>query len=155
MTPQSLVTTLFDPIVKLGTSTPRSDPSDDYALELFERVERTGAAPFGSARALAAKALQLTGGPRSPKPPALSNVYGLLVASVQADVFLTYGTVATVVLAEEPTLQVIDIPAAINTSAEYGLAVRKRAAPRAQRFADDLLRGPRQTMLQAAGFLSA
>ena len=154
VTPETLVATLLDPAIKLGTSTPRSDPSGDYALQLFERVERTGAAPPGSARSLAAKALQLTGGPHAPKPCTDGrNVYGVLVASGQADVFLTYGTVANVVLAEEPTLQVIQIPAAINISAHYGLAVRSGAAAHAQRFADELLRGAGQAMLRAAGFL--
>ena len=40
--------TLLDPAIKLGTSTPKADPSGDYALVLFERVERSGAAPAGS-----------------------------------------------------------------------------------------------------------
>ena len=122
---------MLDPAIKLGTSTPKADPSGDYAFELFERVERTGAAPAGAARALAAKALQLTGGPDSPPPPPGRNVYGMLVATGQADVFLTYCTNAVVAAAEEPALQVIEVPAAINVSAEYGLAVRReRPAPR-------------------------
>ncbi|RYY52085.1 MAG: molybdate ABC transporter substrate-binding protein, partial [Comamonadaceae bacterium] len=74
VTRDTLVETMLDPAIKLGTSTPKADPSGDYAFELFERVERSGAAPAGAAKALAAKALQLTGGPNSPAPPAGRNV---------------------------------------------------------------------------------
>ena len=79
----NLVATLLRPDVKLGTSTPKADPSGDYAFEMFQRVDNTGA-PAGSGAALAAKALQLTGGPTSPPPPTDRNVYGVLVASGQA-----------------------------------------------------------------------
>ena len=154
MTPDTLVGTMLDPAVKLGTSTPGADPSGDYAFELFERVERSGAAAAGSARVLAAKALQLTGGPGSPPPPAGRNVYGMLVASGQADLFLTYCTNAVITIAEEPKLQRIELPAAINVSAEYGLAVRRDAPPAAQAFADDLRSGTGQRALRGAGFLA-
>ena len=62
----------------------------------------------------------------------------MLVASGQADVFLTYCTNAVIAVAEEPGLQLVDVPPAINVSAEYGLAVRRGAAAAAQAFADDL-----------------
>ena len=74
---------LLDADVKLGTSTPKADPSGDYAFEMFERIESiasTNAAPAGSADRLKAKALQFTGGPNSPPPPPGRNVYGVLVA---------------------------------------------------------------------------
>lgn len=154
VTTGTLVQAMLDPAIKLGTSTPRADPSGDYAFELFERVERSGAAPAGSARVLAAKALQLTGGPDSPPPPAGRNVYGMLVASGQADLFLTYCTNAVVAIAEQPDLQRIEVPSAIHVSAEYGLAVRKEAPPAAQAFADDLRHGAGQRALREAGFLA-
>jgi len=87
---------LLDDDVKLATSTPQADPAGDYAFEMFERVERSGAAPAGSAQRLKAKALQLTGGPNSPPPPRDRNVYGMLIATGQADAFVTYCTNATV-----------------------------------------------------------
>ena len=81
LTSETLVPVLLDPAVKVGTSTPKADPSGDYAFELFQRVEQRGAAPAGSGAALAAKALPLTGGPTSPAPPKGRSVYGMLVAS--------------------------------------------------------------------------
>ena len=52
----------------------------------------------------------------------------MLVAKGQADVFLTYCTNAVLAVAEEPGLQMVDVPPAINVSAEYGLAVREGRA---------------------------
>ena len=147
----NLVATLLRPDVKLGTSTPKADPSGDYAFEMFQRVDNTGA-PAGSGAALAAKALQLTGGPTSPPPPTDRNVYGVLVASGQADVFITYCTNAVVARREQPQLQVVDIAPAINVAADYGLAVRKDASPAAQAFAAYLLSPAGQAILRKAGF---
>lgn len=56
---------------------------------MFDRIESSGAAGPGSAAALKAKALQLTGGPNSPQPPAGRNLYGLLVDECKADDFIT------------------------------------------------------------------
>jgi len=153
VTRDTLVATMLDPKIKLGTSTPKADPSGDYAFELFEKVERTGTAPTGSAKVLARKALQLTGGPNSPAPPAGRNVYGMLVASGQADVFLTYCTNAVVAIGEEPGLQRIDVPESVNVSAEYGLAVRSGAPAAASAFANDLISGAGQATLRKSGFL--
>ena len=46
--------------MKLGTSTPKADPSGDYAFEVFRKAE---AIKPGAQAALEKKALQLTGGP--------------------------------------------------------------------------------------------
>lgn len=153
VTPNSLVATLLDPAIRLGTSTPKADPSGDYAFELFERIEQTGAGPAGSAKTLAAKALQLTGGPNSPAPPpAGRNIYGQLVAEGQADLFLTYCTNAAAAHRHQPGLQVIEIPAAINVGADYGVAVRAGALAQAAVFADQLIGGAGQAALRSAGF---
>jgi len=147
-----LVAKILDRRWKLGTSTPKADPSGDYAFEMFDRIERTGAGPTGSAAALKQSALQLTGGPQSPPPPAGRNVYGLLVAQGQADVFITYCTNAALALAEEPTLKTLPIDSAINVSATYGVATMKGAGPMTQRFLDHLLGPEGQARLRALGF---
>src|SRR3977135_1517376 len=61
--PATLLDRMLDPNVKLGTSTPRADPSGDYAWEMFRRSEKLKPGAFG---ALEQKALQLTGGPNAP-----------------------------------------------------------------------------------------
>jgi molybdate transport system substrate-binding protein len=149
---RSLVAKLLDTRWRVGTSTPKADPSGDYAFEMFDRIERTGAAPAGSAAALKQRALQLTGGPQSPPPPTGRNVYGALVAQGQADVFITYCTNATIALSEEPQLKSLPIDATINVSATYGVATMKGAAPLAQQVLDHLLGPQGQRRLRALGF---
>lgn len=149
---RSLVAKLLDTRWRVGTSTPKADPSGDYAFEMFDRIERTGAGPAGSAAALKLRALQLTGGPQSPPPPAGRNVYGALVAQGQADVFITYCTNATIALSEEPQLKSLPIDASINVAATYGVATMKGATPMAQRFLDHLLGPQGQRRLRALGF---
>ena len=60
VTPQNLLDKLLDPATKVGTSTPKADPSGDYAFELFAKAE---ALRPGARKTLEAKALKLTGGP--------------------------------------------------------------------------------------------
>jgi ABC-type molybdate transport system substrate-binding protein len=98
---ETLVQRMLDPAVRLGTSTPKADPSGDYAFMMFERIGRLG--PTGAGDALRAKALQLTGGPDSPATPPDRNVYGALVAGGEADIFITYRTNATIALREQPS----------------------------------------------------
>jgi ABC-type molybdate transport system substrate-binding protein len=149
---KTLAQRLLDAEVRVGTSTPKADPSGDYAFTMFERFEATGATGAGSAEALKRKALQLTGGPQSPKPPAGRNVYGDLVASGQADVFVTYCTNASAARREHPQLQVLPVPAALNVSAVYGLAVLNPATPQAQAYVKFLLGPEGQAVLASHGF---
>jgi len=151
-----LAAALLDPALRVGTSTPGADPSGDYAFELFDRIERCGAGPVGSAAALKAKALQLTGGPRSPRPPGGRNVYAMLVAERMADLFITYCTSATLALRAEPTLKAVALPAAWNVAADYGIAaLRSGDATRealGRRFVDFVLTPDAQALLARHGF---
>jgi molybdate transport system substrate-binding protein len=149
---KSLAERLLDADVKLGTSTPKADPSGDYAFEMFERIDKSGMR--GAAERLKAKALQLTGGPNSPPPPADRNVYGVLMSSGQADVFLTYCTNAAIARKEVPSLQVLTVPDAINVFASYGLAVMQPPSPLAQRFVEFMLGAAGQRRLSEFGFLA-
>ena len=81
--------TMLDPKVRLGTSTPKADPSGDYAWQVFHKADVVRPGSFAT---LSAKAMQLTGGPQSPPPPRDRSVYGVLLAENRADVFLTYCT---------------------------------------------------------------
>lgn len=150
----NVVNMLLNPAVKVGISTPRADPSGDYTWQMFERIETTGAGPKGSADALKAKALQLTGGPNSPPPPADRNVYGVLASNGQADIFITYCTNAAIARLEVPSLRIVPIAAAINVSADYGMAVARNAPEVAQAFAAYVLSPAGQAALQRAGFVS-
>jgi len=153
VTGETLVARMLDPAIKLGTSTPKADPSGDYAWMMFERIEQHGR--VGAYKTLAGKALQLTGGLNSPSPPAGRNIYAALVASGQADIFITYCTNATLASAEQPTLQVVRVPGPINVSADYGVTRTLDAPPLATHFVDFLLGADGQTILARHGFSPA
>ena len=149
---KTLAQRLLDADIRVGTSTPRADPSGDYAFQMFDRIESSGAAGAGSAAALKTKALQLTGGPNSLQPPAGRNLYGLLVDEGQADVFITYCTNATEAKQQTPTLQVLAVPEPINVAGVYGIATLRPVTPTAQAFVD-FVTGPQgQKILGTYGF---
>lgn len=148
----TIVARLLDPRVRVGISTPRADPSGDYAFQMFERVESAGVGPKGSAEVLKGKALQLTGGPNSAPPPVDRSVYGALLAAGAADIVVTYCTNAAAAATEQPTLKVWPLPAAVNVSAQYGIAVLRPASPQAQRFVEFVLGDRGQQILAAQGF---
>lgn len=149
---KALAQRLLDVDVRVGTSTPKADPAGDYAFEMFDRIERSGAGAPGSAQQLKAKALQLAGGPQHAPPPPNRNVYGVLMADGQADVFITYCTNATIARREVPTLQVMPIPDAINVSALYGIAAIRPVSPGAQRFIEFVTGDAGQQILRSHGF---
>ncbi|MCC6193968.1 MAG: molybdate ABC transporter substrate-binding protein [Burkholderiales bacterium] len=145
----NILAVLLDPQWKLGTSTPKADPSGDYAWEVFHRAD---AVKPGSFAALSAKAKQLTGGPQSPPAPADRSVYAMLVVNGDADVFLTYCTNAQQAVAEAPSLVRVRLPEELRVGAVYGLAVRKDAPATARAFADHLVSPKGQARLAAFGF---
>ncbi len=149
---RSLAQRLLDADVRVGTSTPKADPSGDYAFQLFERIEATGAAGAGASAALKAKALQLTGGPDSPKPQPGRSLYGALVAGAQADVFITYCTNVAQARQEYPALQSLPVPEAINVGARYGIVTLQPASAAATAFVTYVLGADGQQLLARHGF---
>ncbi|MET0674723.1 MAG: molybdate ABC transporter substrate-binding protein [Bradyrhizobium sp.] len=147
--PASLLDRMLDPQVKLGTSTPKADPSGDYAWDVFRKAEtiRRGAGAM-----LEGKALQLTGGASSPAAPKGRSVYGELVARGAADIFLTYSTNALLAQCENPSQQIVQLPDALAVGADYGMTVMNEASPAAYRFAFFILSAKGQRILAAHGF---
>jgi ABC-type molybdate transport system substrate-binding protein len=148
---KTLVERLLDSAVRVGISTPKADPSGDYAFEFFARAERRYP---GAQVALCAKALQIVGGPSSPPPPPGRNLYAKLIEDGAADIFLTYYSNALQAKREAPTQQVVPIPDDLAVGADFGLAVLgQRAAAGA--FADFVLSAPGQAILIRQGFSPA
>jgi len=145
----TLLDRMLDPGIKLGASTPKADPSGDYAWLMFEKAEKIRPGAYAT---LDRKALKLTGGPDSPQPPAGRSVYGILIAERKADIFLTYCTNAVVVTQEVPGSRLLTLPAALAVGASYALAVMTDAGPAAQRFALYILSVPGQDILARHGF---
>lgn len=145
----NLLERMLDPTVKLGTSTPKADPSGDYAWQLFEKAEKLRP---GAYAILDKKALKLTGGTDSSQAPAGRSIYGVLIAEHEADVLLTYCTNAGAAAREVSGARVLTLPDALAVGASYGLTVLSSAPPTAQRFALYVLSVPGQTILARHGF---
>lgn len=148
VTSDNLLDRMLDPKLRLATSTPKADPSGDYAWALFAKAE---ALRPGARAALEQKALQLVGGPSSPKPPNDRTLYGLILERNEADLFLTYCTNALQASREVPGLEVVQIPEAMAVGADYGLVVLSPRIEAAQ-FAFFLLSPSGQKVLARHGF---
>lgn len=148
VTTANVLDRMLDPALKLGTSTPKADPSGDYAWRVFERAEMVRPGAYGS---LTRKALQLAGGPHSPAPPKDRTIYGVLVAGGTADIFLTYCTNAVAAQREEPSLATIVLPVELEVGADYGLASMRNSV-QGRAFAAFLLSDAGQRVLAAHGF---
>jgi molybdate transport system substrate-binding protein len=149
LTPSTLLDRMLDQSVKLGTSTPRADPSGDYAWEVFRKAD---AIRPGAGVALERKALQLTGGRASAAPPEGRSAYGWHVAEGRADIFLTYCTGALEAQKQNPGQQIVDLPSELAVGADYGLTVMNGAPPAAYRFAMFILSPDGPRVLAKHGF---
>ena len=151
VTGDSLLAQMLDPNVKLGTSTPKADPSGDYAFESFHNAESVKP---GAQKALEAKALKLTGAKDSAAPPD-KIVYGWHVAEGHADIFLTYCTNALAAQKQNPGQQIVALPDALAVGADYGLTVMNGAGEAAKALAAFTMSPEGQTILVGYGFAAA
>jgi molybdate transport system substrate-binding protein len=145
----NLLARMLDPEVKLGLSTPKADPSGDYAIEIFRKAE---AIKPGAQAELEKKAHQLTGSAESAQPPPGRLVYGWLIAQGKADVFLTYCTNARAAQKENPGQQMVALPDNLSVGADYGLTVIDGAPPAAQAFANFIVSSDGEAILAGYGF---
>jgi molybdate transport system substrate-binding protein len=148
-TPATLLATMLQPSVRVGISTPKADPAGDYAWALFGRAD---ALQSGATARLQAKALKLTGGADSPKPPPGRGTYAWVMDQSQADVFLTYCTNAVSAQKEVPRLRIVEIPPELQVGAAYGVTVRMGAPQAADAFLRALLAPPAQVVFNRFGF---
>ncbi len=150
-TPSSLLETLLNPSVKVGTSTPIADPAGDYAWALFKKAE---AVRPGSRATLEAKAVKISNSPGSLAVPAgVKNAVAWLFEEKRADMFLAYCTGGAAVAAEFPGTATIQLPPELAVEADYGLTILNGAKPdRAAQFALFVLSPPGQKILSEHGF---
>lgn len=149
VTTGTLLDVLFDPAVRVGSSTPKNDPSGDYTWQMFEKAEKLRP---GSFQVLSAKALKLVGGADAPPPPKNRSVYAQLMAENKADVFITYCTNAIIAEREVPGLRIVPLPEALAVGGDYGLTVLRGAGAGAERFALFVMSTAGQTLLAKHGF---
>lgn len=145
----SLLDRLLDPAMTLGTSTRKSDPSGDYAWEVFAKAD---AIKPGARAVLEQKAQKLTGAADSAAPPAGRAVYGWHIAEGHADIFLAYCTAAAEAKRQYPDQQIIELPPKLAVGADYGLTVMAGAPPIATQFVQFVLSADAQRILTSFGF---
>jgi molybdenum ABC transporter molybdate-binding protein len=150
-TPASLLATLLNPSVKVGTSTPIGDPAGDYAWALFKKADAIRA---GSRATLEAKAVKIGNQPGSLAVPAgVTNGVAWLIKEKRADVFLAYCTGGAAVAAELPGTTTLQLPPALAVEANYGLTILKSAnQERAAQLAFFILSPAGQKILADHGF---
>lgn len=147
----NLLDRMLDPAIKLGTSTPNSDPSGDYAFEVFRKAD---AIRPGARAILESKALKLTGTAESAAPPAGRSVYGWHIAEGRADIFLAYCTAAAEARMQNRNQQIVQLPDKLAVGADYGLTVINGATDAAEQFARFILSPAGQNVLIGYGFAS-
>jgi len=145
----SLLDVLLNPKTRVGTSTPKADPSGDYAWELFRKANKVRAGAFGI---LDSKAMKLTGGRGTTKAPKDRNLYGWIMESNKADLFLTYCTNAVRAKKEVPSLKIVTVPEALSVDAEYGVTVLKGAPKAAEELKSYILSADGRKVLAQYGF---
>lgn len=144
LSPATFLQTLSDPTLRIGTSTPGDDPSGDYAMQMFDRIE---AAHPGIGMDLKTRAKHLLGGRDS--PPGKDGA--ALIAEGTVDVFVGYITSARQHGAD-PAFCIVEVPSEYAPRIDYGLAMRLNANAGVRAFRDHLLSAPARRLLRDAGF---
>ncbi|MBY3790035.1 solute-binding protein [Photobacterium carnosum] len=136
-----------DPTLLLATSTPNCDPSGDYTWQLFDKIAQHNK-PLSDH--LKKTAQPLVGGINTLTIPIGYTAASFLIQHHNVDMFIGYSHYQSI-LARDPELMVIPIPAQDNIYATYGLAYNDDIALPIVNY---LLSTSGQHYLQQAGFSS-
>jgi molybdate transport system substrate-binding protein len=150
LTTETMLDRLFDPAVKIGTSSPKADPLGDYTVELFHRAD---AIHPGAEKALLAKSREIFGGATNSGPvngadPVVSHLQDGTV-----DVVFAYCSGRERLVSQIPDIAMTELPVRLRVGPEYGLAVLKGASAKAQNFALFMLSVDGQAILAKRGFI--
>lgn len=142
-----VVDVMLDSSVRLGTSTPKADPSGDYTWEMFRKIDAQRPGAYDS---LDRKALKLTGGAldRNRKASPYADVF----REDKADVFVSYCTNAVATAAAVAGLTYVRIPEEINVAAEYGMGTAVGADGGSRALAELILGPEGRSILEKYGF---
>jgi ABC-type molybdate transport system substrate-binding protein len=142
--PGNLVETLLKPEIRIGTSTPISDPAGDYTWDMFHRIEAMRPGAFGT---LSQKAQQLFGGTTTTAP--VNGRPRPLVAldNHDIDLFVTYCSGAQQIV-RDSKYKSVSLPPELSVGPECGLT-----RPAAADFAIYLMSPRGQATLKSCGFI--
>jgi molybdate transport system substrate-binding protein len=149
ITSGTLLSTLLDPQIKLGTSTPKADPAGDYTWAMFAKAD---AVRPGSRSQLETKALQLMGGPTSAALPAGMDLFAWHLHEGRADIFLAYCSAGAAFKTALPNATVVNLPPELAIGADYGLTLLPTKNESAAAFALFILSQDGQKILSRNGF---
>ena len=149
VTSASLLDRMLDPQVKLGTSTPKADPSGDYAWESSARPRRSSPAP--TPRWRRRRCNSLAARPARPRRRAARSMAG---SSRKAPPISSLPTAPMPQAAERenPAQQIVQLPDELSVGADYGLTVINGASVSAHKFALFILSVEGQRTLAKHGF---
>lgn len=123
LTGENLVDVLKKSAVRLGTSTPSSDPMGDYTWQFFHNADKVSPGTFNI---LNGKALKLSG--TSAAMPGGKPPYEAAFDDNKADAYVMYCTNAANTKKTLPNLTVVRIPEALNVHSAYGIGSNPSSA---------------------------
>jgi molybdate transport system substrate-binding protein len=149
LTDANFIARLLDPVVKLGTSTPKSDPAGDYTWLMFQKMDALHPGAFA---VLDAKAQKIVGGPTNNAPVDGKDPAAAALLAGRVDVMIGYCSGAKRMLSQVADAQMVAIPKEVAAGPEYGLAILKGADPRAEDLALYMLSPDGQQTFAQFGF---
>ena len=145
LTDANFIDRLLDPAVKLGTSTPKNDPSGDYTWLMFRKVD---AIRPGAYATLDRKAQKIVGR----REPVSGDLVTDGLKSGTIDVMIGYCSGRERLVKTAPDVETVAVPQQIAAGPEYGLAILKDADPRAEDLALYMLSPEAQQIFAKHGF---
>lgn len=139
---------LRNPTLRIGTSSPGSDPSGDYTWAFFDKMD---ALEPGLGQQLRERAVPLVGGRDTVKIPPGELASAWILRQGLADLFIGYAHYAKTLRAL-PGVRYVAIPTKYNIECEYQLAVLE-ASKDVLALVEFMLGHDGQAFLTAAGFL--
>jgi len=139
---------LLAPDVKLGTSTPKADPSGDYTWRMFALIDQQhpGALTILDAKAQKVMGGAVAGGSSDPNPIASAFKRG------QINVMIAYCSAAEQIRKDVAGVNVAPVPEPFAITSYYGLAIKNHNSAAAIGLAFAILSPEGQATLERFGF---
>jgi ABC-type molybdate transport system substrate-binding protein len=146
----NLVETLLGSGIRIGTSTPVSDPAGDYTWEMFHKIDAIRPGAFAT---LSKKAQQLFGGPNTSAPVNGRPRQLVALDDHTIDLFVYYCSGAQQIVRNSANYKSVSLPDELSVGPEYGLTVSRKAQDGAAAFAMYLMSPQAQAVLKSFGFI--
>ncbi|OCG23945.1 hypothetical protein A9G11_04775 [Gilliamella sp. wkB108] len=143
------LTLLLNTNARIGMSTPKKDPSGDYAFALFDNIENHY---NGMGEQLKKRAKQLVGGSLTSSIPKGIHPAEYFLLNDIIDVYIGYANYAPELL-KNRQLAMIELPTEYSPAINYSIALLNHLHPQAKLFIDFLISNQGQDCLQKNGYI--